>query len=350
LVQCFWGCPSQTDHSPADSPPDSANAGPPAGAHGPSHGPVHLKAHSTYSRADWANLRANVPLTLDEQDLERLRGTNDPLPLSEVVDIYLPLVRLINLHVAATRQLAVVTDEFVGRPSTPRPYVVAIAGSVAVGKSTIARVLRALLSRWPDHPRVDLVTTDGFLRPTAYLQAAGLMKRKGFPESYDVRSMIDFLAEVRSTGTGTAPRYSHEAYDIVPGAFETVDHPDILLFEGLNVLQIGEGVVNDDESVFTATDFFDLAIYVDAETDDIERWYVDRFLTLQRTAFQLPKSHFHHLAQVPVEEARAFALKLWHGINLPNLVTNIAPTRPRADVIIHKQHDHLVDQIMLRRL
>ncbi|CAN5396772.1 type I pantothenate kinase [soil metagenome] len=311
---------------------------------------MHLKAHSAYSRAAWSKLRANVPLTLDETDLERLRGTNDPLPLFEVVDIYLPLVRLINLHVAATRQLGVVTDAFVGRPPAPRPYVIAIAGSVAVGKSTIARVLRALLARWPDHPKVDLVTTDGFLRPTAYLKAAGLMKRKGFPESYDVRSMIDFLAEIRSTGAGVAPRYSHEAYDIVPGAFEGIDHPDILLFEGLNVLQIGEGVANTDGSVFTATDFFDLAIYVDAETDDIERWYVDRFLTLQRTAFQDPRSHFHHLAQVPVAQAHDFALNLWQGINLPNLVTNIAPTRPRADVIIHKRGDHLVDHIMLRRL
>jgi type I pantothenate kinase len=311
---------------------------------------MDVQSHSRFSRAAWSALRSSVPMTLDETELQSLRGTNEPMSLAEVEDIYLPLVRLINLHVAAARQLAQVTDAFVGRPPAHRPYVIAIAGSVAVGKSTIARVLRTLLSRWPDHPRVDLVTTDGFLWPTATLIEQGLMSRKGFPESYDVRRMIEFLAEVRSQGEAQAPVYSHQSYDIVPGAFDHVDHPDILIFEGLNVLQIGDGVLRGRAPVYTAADFFDLSIYVDAAPGDVERWYLDRFTVLQQTRMQDPASYFHHLADRSTEEVSAFARRLWREVNLPNLLENIAPTRLRADVVIHKSADHSTDELLLRRI
>lgn len=311
---------------------------------------MDVESHSRFTRAAWSALRSAVPMTLDEAQLDRLRGTNEPMSLTEVEDIYLPLVRLINLHVGAARGLAQVTDAFVGRPPAKRPYVIAIAGSVAVGKSTVARLLRTLLSQWPEHPRVDLITTDGFLWPTETLMQAGLMSRKGFPESYDVRRMIEFLAEVRSRGEGRAPVYSHQSYDIVPGAFDAVEHPDILIFEGLNVLQIGDGVQRARAPVYTAADFFDLSIYIDAAPQDVERWYLDRFMVLQRTRMQDPASYFHHLADRPLEEVRAFAKRLWREVNLPNLLENIAPTRLRADVVIHKSADHSTDELLLRRI
>ncbi|PTQ08615.1 type I pantothenate kinase [Sphingomonas oleivorans] len=306
--------------------------------------------HSEFSRKSWSRLRSAVPMTLDEEELEQLRGANEPISLGEVEDIYLPLTRLINLHIAAARGLARVTDDFVGRPAAGRPYVVAVAGSVAVGKSTTARVLRALLSRWPDHPKVDLITTDGFLYPTATLQKRGLMRRKGFPESYDVRRMMDFLAEVKSTGRGLSPVYSHHAYDILPGEYHEVDRPDILIFEGLNVLQIGVTSEASRPTLFTASDFFDLSIYIDAEPAHIAHWYEERFLHHQQTAFQDPGSYFHHLATATPEESRAFARELWLQINQVNLFENILPSRPRADVIIHKSADHAVDKLWLRRL
>lgn len=289
-----------------------------------------------------------MPLTLDEADLARLRGANEPISLSEVEQVYLPLTRLINLHVGATRGMARVTDDFLGRPAGRRPYVVAIAGSVAVGKSTMARVLRALLSRWPDHPSVDLVTTDGFLYPTRVLQERGLMSRKGFPESYDVRRMIQFLADVRSTGRGRTPVYSHHAYDIIPGEEQVIDEPDVLIFEGLNVLQIGSG--HDAHHPFTASDFFDISIYIDADPEDIERWYEERFLLLQRTAFQDPKSYFHHFAHLDREQALIAARDIWAEVNALNLCENILPSRSRADVIIRKGPRHAVKELWLRRL
>lgn len=306
------------------------------------------KSHSDFTRAEWIRLRSSVPLLLSEGELERLRGANEPMPLSEVADIFLPLTRLINLHFEAAKRTARVADDFLGRPAERRPYVLAIAGSVAVGKSTIARVLQALLSRWTDHPRVDLVTTDGFLYPAEQLLAAGLMKRKGFPESYDIRSMIRFLADVRESGRATSPVYSHHSYDIVPGAALVVDQPDILIFEGLNVLQIGTGG-RQPALAYTATDFFDLSLYVDAEPGDIRGWYVERFLLLQRTAFQSPQSYFHQLARASESEARRFAEELWATVNLPNLSANILPSRQRADVVIHKQADHSADRLSLRR-
>lgn len=305
--------------------------------------------HTEFSRADWTRLRSAVPMTLSEDDLARLRGANEPISLAEVADVYLPLTRLINLHVGAARGLARVTDDFVGRPARRRPYVVAIAGSVAVGKSTAARVLRALLSRWPDHPRVDLVATDGFLYTTATLQARGLMRRKGFPESYDVRRMIDFLAAIKARGTARMPVYSHHAYDIVPGEEQAVEHPDILIFEGLNVLQIGQ-MADGARSAYTASDFFDLSLYIDAEPDDIAHWYEERFLLLKRTAFQQPTSYFHHLAGATEAEARVVARELWQDVNAVNLRENIRPSRSRADVVIHKRADHMVDRLWLKRL
>lgn len=311
---------------------------------------MDLSGFAIFSREEWSRLRSSVPMTLGETQLAALRGTNEPMSIAEVEAIYLPLVRLINLHVAAAKRLAEVTDEFIGRPPVHRPCVIAIAGSVAVGKSTVARLLRTLLSQWSDHPRVDLVTTDGFLWPREKLLADGLMQRKGFPESYDVKRMIDFLGHVRSAGTGSAPVYSHQSYDIVPGAFDQVDHPDILIFEGLNVLQIGEGVSRGLAPVFTAADFFDLSLYIDAEAENIERWYVDRFLVLQETRMQDPGNYFHHLAAVSRAEAQAYAEKLWREINLPNLMENILPTRMRADVVLHKGRDHDADSLWLRRV
>lgn len=308
------------------------------------------ESHSVFTRAEWSRLRSSVPMSLSEAEVEALRGANEPTSMVEVEEVFLPLTRLINLHVVASRGLARVTDDFVGRPSWPRPYIVAIAGSVAVGKSTVARLLRALLSRWPDHPRVDLVTTDGFLFPTKELRERGLMDRKGFPESYDVKRMIAFLSDVRATGRATSPVYSHQAYDVLPGEEHVVDNPDILIFEGLNVLQLGAGVERANAPVFTASDFFDLSIYIDADERNIERWYLERFLLLQRTAFQNPASYFHHMAQVPLEETTAFAMELWNRINAPNLRDNILPSRSRADVVLHKQADHGFDWLKLRRL
>jgi len=308
------------------------------------------ESHSVFSRAEWSRLRSSVPMMLNEAEVEALRGANEPTSMVEVEEVFLPLTRLINLHVAATRGLARVTDDFVGRPSWPRPYVVAIAGSVAVGKSTVARLLRALLSRWPDHPNVDLVTTDGFLYPTRELEKRGLMDRKGFPESYDVKRMIGFLSDVRATGRAVSPVYSHQAYDIVPGEENVVDRPDILIFEGLNVLQLGAGIERAHAPVFTASDFFDLSIYIDAEERNIERWYLERFLLLQRTAFQNPASYFHRMADVTLDQATGFAMELWNRINGPNLRENILPSRSRADVVLHKQADHGVDWLKLRRL
>ena len=311
--------------------------------------PASIEAsHSHFTRAAWAALRSAVPLTLDEADLARLRGANEPISLEEVEAIYLPLTRLINLHVGAARGLARVTDDFLGRPAARRPYVVAIAGSVAVGKSTTARVLRALLARWPDHPNVDLITTDGFLHANAVLEARGLMARKGFPESYDVRRMIDFLSEVRAGQRAEAPVYSHHAYDIVADETQVIDRPDILIFEGLNVLQLGSGASA--PAPFTASDFFDLSIYIDADEADIERWFQERFALLRRTAFKEPTAFFHALAAMPEAQAVTFAAEVWRTVNAVNLAENILPSRPRADVVIRKGPRHKIEDLWLRRL
>jgi type I pantothenate kinase len=269
--------------------------------------------------------------------------------LDEVAEVYLPLSRLLNLHVAAAMDLFRATDAFLGRPAAKVPYVIGIAGSVAVGKSTTARILQALLMRWPDHPRVDLVTTDGFLHPNAVLDARGIMNRKGFPESYDVAALVRFLSDLKSGAHQVrAPVYSHLVYDIVPDEFAVIEQPDILILEGLNVLQTppADGHL---PPVFVS-DFFDFSIYVDAAEDDITQWYVERFLALRETAFQDPTSFFHRFAGFSDDEAVAMAKGIWEEINGRNLAENIAPTRERARLILEKGPDHAVERVRLRRL
>jgi type I pantothenate kinase len=296
----------------------------------------------TFARAEWAHLRAATPLTLAEGDLDELRGINERLDLEEVVDVYLPLSRLLNLRVAATQSLSRVTDTFLGTPPAKVPFVIGIAGSVAVGKSTTARILQALLSRWPDHPAVDLVTTDGFLHPNAVLEERGLMTRKGFPESYDTRRLVEFMTALKAgTPAVAAPVYSHELYDVVPGEEQVVRRPDVVIVEGVNVLQTGAAI--------SVSDFFDFSIYVDADEEDILRWYVERFQALRGTLFQSETSFFRHFAGLDEVEADAVATSIWREINGRNLVENILPTRERAALVLHKGADHRVTEVRLRR-
>jgi type I pantothenate kinase len=303
-----------------------------------------------FDRDTWARLRASTPLTLAEADLAELRGLNDRVSLAEVEAIYLPVSRLLNLHVAATQTLRQASDTFLGRPPSAAPYVIGVAGSVAVGKSTFARILRALLARWPAHPRVDLITTDGFLLPNTALERRGLLARKGFPESYDVRRLIEFLTAMRVGQPDVrAPVYSHQAYDILPGEFQVVDRPDIVIVEGLNVLQTGEVTPGRHPRLFVS-DFFDFSIYIDAEEADIEAWYVDRFLTLRATVFQDARSYFHRYARLSDEDAVATAREIWRTINGVNLRENIVPTRERAQLVLEKGHDHTVRRVRLRRI
>jgi type I pantothenate kinase len=270
--------------------------------------------------------------------------------LDEVIDVYLPLSRLLNLYVSATQNLYRVTDTFLGKPTSKVPYVIGIAGSVAVGKSTIARILRALLARWPDHPAVDLVTTDGFLYPNRVLEERGLMSRKGFPESYDLRRLVRFVSDVKSGNPEVAaPVYSHLAYDVLPGETKLVRQPDVMILEGLNVLQAGNGRQSNIPGTFVS-DLFDFSIYVDAEDEDLERWYVDRFLTLRDTVFQDKDSYFNRYASLSTQEARELASGIWAEINGPNLVQNIKPTRDRARLILEKGPDHSVRSVRLRKL
>jgi len=300
-----------------------------------------------FSRRDWSELRDTTPLTLSEADLAPLRGLNERLDLDEVVDIYLPLSRLLNLYVAATQGLYRATNTFLGRKEARVPFIIGIAGSVAVGKSTTARILRELLARWPNHPDVDLVTTDGFLYPNEVLEARHIMNRKGFPESYDVRALIAFLARVKSGQPEvSAPVYSHLRYDILPGERKVVRSPDILIVEGLNILQTNHGRTPD--QVFVS-DFLDFSIYVDADEALIVRWYVDRFLRLRDVAFRHPESYFHRYANLSDDEARSIALEIWNDINGPNLQANILPTRHRATLVLEKGPHHAVSRIRLRK-
>jgi len=305
--------------------------------------PVTLPTYLDFDLETWARLRANTPLTLTEADIEKLRGINVHLDIGMVEDAYLPLSRLLNLEVRASQQLATVTDTFLGTPPRPIPFVIGVAGSVAVGKSTTSRVLQALLARWPQHPSVELVTTDGFLYPNSALEARGLMDQKGFPESYDRSGLLEFVSRAKAGEPALeVPLYSHVKYDVVTGETRVIDQPDILIVEGLNVLQAGG------RGAFVS-DYFDFSIYVDADIDAIRLWYVERFQTLKDTAFNDPDAYFRRFAGLTDEEANTVALDIWARINQPNLLDNILPTRDRASLILEKAPDHTIRRVRLRR-
>ncbi len=303
-----------------------------------------------FSREEWAALRADTPMTLTQADLDELRGLNDRIDLAEVEAIYLPLSRLLNLYVAATQGLFRATNNFLHLNDRKVPYIIGIAGSVAVGKSTTARILQRLLARWPKHPKVDLVTTDGFLLPNAMLEREGLMSRKGFPESYDLPAILRFMSDIKAGESHvTAPVYSHLTYDVLKDEHITIDRPDILIVEGLNVLQTGRPP-RDGRGIPNVSDFFDFSIYIDADIEDLREWYIDRFFSLRGGAFKNPKSYFHRYASLADREARETATRIWETINLVNLRENLLPTRPRADLVLRKGADHFVRSVFLRKL
>ncbi|MEO0498658.1 MAG: type I pantothenate kinase [Pseudomonadota bacterium] len=309
----------------------------------------------SFTAEQWADLRADTPLSLTAEEVNRLRALGDPINLDEVRRIYLPLSRMLAMHVEAMNGLHRARADFMQHSGQRKsPFVIGIAGSVAVGKSTTARLLTELLKRWPlqsdASPKVQLITTDGFLHPNAYLNEHDLMSRKGFPESYDVKAVLGFLADIKAGRREVrAPVYSHMIYDVVPGEFEVVDQPDILVFEGINVLQTRE-LPPEGRVVPFVSDFFDFSIFVDADEDDIERWYVERFMDLWRTAFRNEQSFFHRFIELSADEAEDMAHEIWTDINLKNLHENIQPTRPRADLIMRKGPEHCVEQVLLRRL
>jgi type I pantothenate kinase len=309
-----------------------------------------LSPYRIFPRSEWASLRADTPMTLTAEEVAKLRSLNDRLDMAEVEEIYLPISRLLSLYVSATQRLFRSQQHFLGTEDTKMPYIIGVAGSVAVGKSTTARVLQALLARWTHVPKVDLVTTDGFLFPNAILDREGLMERKGFPESYELPALLRFLADVKAGRRPVrAPVYSHLVYDVLPNQWIEVDRPEILIVEGLNVLQTG-GLPRDGKAIPFVSDFFDFSVYLDAHEDILRGWYVDRFLALRQTAFRDPKSFFHRYAQLSDVEAIATATAIWTKINLVNLNENILPTRPRADLILKKGASHSVEEVALRRL
>jgi type I pantothenate kinase len=309
-----------------------------------------LSPYRTFSRAQWAALRADTPMTLTSDEVTRLRSMHDRLDMAEVEEIYLPLSRLLSLYVAATQRLFRAQQRFLGTEDAKMPYIIGVAGSVAVGKSTTARVLQALLARWPNVPRVDLVTTDGFLFPNAVLEREGLMEKKGFPESYDLTTLLRFLSDVKAGRRPVrAPVYSHLVYDVMPNHWVEVDRPDILIVEGLNVLQTGRPP-KDGKAIPFVSDFFDFSVYLEADETVLKKWYVDRFLALRETAFRDPKSYFHRYSKLSDAEAVHTATSIWNRINLVNLHENILPTRQRADLILTKGVTHSIEGVALRKL
>src|ERR1700730_13579765 len=309
-----------------------------------------ISPYLTFSRAEWAALRNDTPMTLTPDEVTRVRSLHDRLDMKEVEEIYLPLSRLLSLYVAAAQGLVIVQQHFLGTADAKVPYIIGVAGSVVVGKSTTARVLQALLARWPNVPKVDLITTDGFLYPNVVLDREGLMEKKGFPESYDLPALLRFLSDIKAgLHPVRAPVYSHLIYDVIPNQWIEIERPDILIVEALHVLQAGR-LPKDGKAVPFVSDFFDFSIYLDAAEGVLLSWYVSRFLTLRGTAFADPKSYFHRYARLSDTEAVATATSIWNRINLVNLHENILPTRQRAHLILNKGESHQVDEVALRRL
>lgn len=312
--------------------------------------PPVLAPYHYFTKAQWSDLRADEPMTLTREDISRLRTLSDPISLEEAEEVYLPLTRLLSFYVEAVQGLHNVSTRFLETPDQKVPFIIGVAGSVAVGKSTTARILQALLQRWPASPKVDLVTTDGFLYPNAVLAERGIMERKGFPESYDRARFVQFLADIKSgKGNVQVPVYSHLVYDVVPGSEITIDRPDILIVEGLNILQPGE-LPKTGKPILFASDFIDFSIYIDADNEDLEDWFMERFFRLRETAFRDPTSFFRRFAEMSESEAGEFGRMVWRTINLPNLLDNVLPTRGRADLVLKKGKSHMIEDVQLRRV